>query len=211
MNKTFIYVFFVFLFCCFISCNNEINKPDEDLPEDNNNEKEIILERNELFEDEIVKKMFALLEIETRTKIPEKYTQGYKPHSGDILHIEYLISPTTRQLFDLIPSMSNAKTLVYKQTLNNPDKNESFSLYSVFEKNINGEIIRKDSLDERYYQKYSLLDDRILVETFDIETNTNYYRETMYYSKGRNSTEFMKAGYLGLYNYYKEALIEICE
>ena len=42
-----------------------------------------------------------------------------------------------------------------------------------------------------------------MIETVKIQTNQNYPRETIYYKKGRSSSEILKSGYLGLYNYYK--------
>ena len=46
-----------------------------------------------------------------------------------------------------------------------------------------------------------------MIETVKIQTNQNYPRETIYYKKGRSSSEILKSGYLGLYNYYKNAKV----
>ncbi len=46
-----------------------------------------------------------------------------------------------------------------------------------------------------------------MIETFKIQTNQNYPREKIYYKKGCSSSEILKSGYLGLYDYYKNAKV----
>ncbi len=169
-------------------------------------------EQAELFQDSTVKEMFNLLEINTKTQTVDLKEGAYTPYSGDILHVEYQISPSTKQVYDLIPEESTPDKLVYKNSIVYITAPENaYSYKSTFEKTDNGDIIRKDSLAPGYYYKYAIVDDSIKITTMNAENNKEYYRETIYYKKGRDSSEILKSGYLGLYNYYKNASVIIAE
>ena len=212
MNKTlkiFSLIITILLYFSLISCNNGRNE--------NTSDKNSLISKtpqNELFQDPNVKKMFELLDLDTSTKDVDFIEGDYTPYSGDILHVEYQISPATKQVYDLLLSETDTTKLVYRNSieyLSNESEQNNYNYKSTFIKNDAGEIIRTDSLAEDFYYKYTIIDDSIMIETFRIQTNQNYPRETIYFKKGRSSSEILKSGYLGLYNYYKNAKVIVAK
>lgn len=168
-------------------------------------------EQAELFKDENVKAMFDLLGLNTKTKKSELVEGGYTPYSGDVLHMEFKISPSTKQVYDLILEESTPDKLVYKNSMvyiKSPSSQYSYK--STFMKDKNGDIIRKDSLDPAHYFKYQIQDDAIRIDTINSANNFVDYRETIYYQKGQDSSEFIN-NYRGFLKFYTNASVTVEE
>ncbi|MCQ2788946.1 MAG: hypothetical protein MJ229_01075 [bacterium] len=168
-------------------------------------------EQAELFKDANVKAMFDLLGLNIKTKKSELVEGGYTPYSGDVLHMEFKISPSTKQVYDLILEESTPDKLVYKNSMvyiKSPSSQYSYK--STFMKDKNGDIIRKDSLDPAHYFKYQIQDDAIRIDTINSANDFVDYRDTIYYQKGQNSSEFIN-NYRGFLKFYTNASVTVEE
>lgn len=161
---------------------------------------------------EASKALFDVLGLNTVTEKVTLKENAYTPHSGDVLSVEYQISPSTKQVFTLDVEKSTPDKLVYKNAMvyvTAPDT--EYSYISTFEKDENGDIIRKDDLTPGTYFKYSLTDDnQIKINSINTENDAIDYRETIYYQQGTDSSNFIRI-YRDTSKYYSDAKVTVAE